>query len=508
MNIFEHYENELREVECQIENLKVSKSYRVARGLHIIFVEFRSHDVKRICKFLEKFFRRCLGNKSVMSVYAQQDVLNTLTDRIRRLECNLSEKSSLYKNSKEIMDINEDELDKVYDDKKILNFTGENKGVAILPKGKRVAYFTNLLLDWNDKRPRFGGGERYCLTLSRLLKKMGFEIQIYQTAPTEFSGEYFGFPVQTIVAKEYFSEFNIDAANKFYEISKKFDYVIYNLPELSAMKMRSDAIVLCHGVWFDHNNYGDFIKFRTDKWFRFLYNAFNSPRRVVSVDTNSVNVIRSLWPELANKMTFIPNFVDRSLFYPPEDRCNNKLTILFPRRSQINRGSRLLGDILKMIPHDVDFYWVGEGDDYDTKLILQLASHDRRLHYEKAAFDEMPEWYRKADITVIPTIACEGTSLSCIESLASGCATISTNVGGLTDVIYDEVNGLSVNPTAKDLANAINRLIENPELMKRLQTSGVEYSSHFSIEKWEEKWVEVFEELGWVESDKKKSGVL
>lgn len=505
MNIFEQCVYELGQVNVQLLSFMKSKSYRVARGLRIISVEIRSHDMKRICRLVKNIFSRCAGNYAALSTYHDIDELNNISIKISALQNRLNEKNIFYKSNFDQENAGGcDARDMSGDDTyNILKFAGENKGEAIQPQGKTVAYFTNLLLDWNDQRPRFGGGERYCLTLSRLLKRLGFDVQIYQTAPTEFSGEYFGFPVQTIVAKEYFSEFNIDAANRFYEISKNYDYVIYNLPELSAMKMRSDAVVLCHGIWFDHNNYGDFIKFRTNKWFKFLYNAFNSPQQVVSVDTNSVNVIRSLWPELVDKMTFIPNFVDKSMFFPPQERNNGKITILFPRRSQINRGSRLLADILKQVPYDVEFYWVGEGDDYDTKLILQLASEDKRLHYEKAAFDEMPAWYRKADITVIPTIACEGTSLSCIEALASGCATVATNVGGLTDIIYDEVNGLSVNPTAKDIAGAINRLVEDPELMKYLQKSGLEYSDHFSIDKWEKRWMEVLRELEWIEGKKK-----
>lgn len=505
MNIFENLLNHVREIHNNLMLTAGSKRNRIARMFGNGWNELKSFRPKRIGHFIKCIFSYLRGNAMAMREYNQNDPLYQAIEQISGLEKQLQDKAQDF----EKLSANNDATEQssvLCDDASILEFATVEKGESHMPKSKRVAYFTNLLLDWNDHRPRFGGGERYCLTLSRLLKKNGFEIQIYQTAPTEFSGEYYGFPVQTIVCGDYYSEFNISAAEKFYEISLDYDYAIYNLPELSAMKMRSDAIMICHGIWFDHNNYGDFIKFRKNKWFRFLHNAFYSPRHIVSVDTNSINVIRALWPELVDKMTFIPNFVDHTLFFPPQDRIGQKITVLFPRRSQINRGSRLLEPILSMIPYeDIEFYWVGEGDDYDTNLILELTKKDSRLHYKKATFDQMPEWYRKADITVIPTIACEGTSLSCIESMACGCATIATNVGGLTDVIYDEVNGLSVNPTAEDIANAINRLIEDRELLQKLQKVGLEYSYHFSIEKWEEKWMRVLSQLGWIDSRKKKS---
>jgi glycosyltransferase involved in cell wall biosynthesis len=124
----------------------------------------------------------------------------------------------------------------------------------------------------------------------------------------------------------------------------------------------------------------------------------------------------------------------------------------------------------------VDFYWVGEGDAEDTQLILDLCDKDKRLHYEHASFEQMPSWYQMADITVIPTIACEGTSLSCIEAMACGSATVATNVGGLPDVIYHEVNGLCVDPTASAIANAVNLLIEDESLRSKLQREGPAYA--------------------------------
>ena len=173
-------------------------------------------------------------------------------------------------------------------------------------------------------------------------------------------------------------------------------------------------------------------------------------------------------------MRFIPNFVDDSLFFPkPEKRNPKRLRVLFPRRSQINRGSRILADILKRIPHDVDFYWVGEGDAQDTEIIRDLCKKDSRLSYYSAEFNEMPSWYQRCDIAVIPTIACEGTSLSCVEAMACGCATICTNVGGLTDLVFPGHNGFLCDPTAEALSGAINKLIEDPVLLKEYQEKAI-----------------------------------
>ena len=242
------------------------------------------------------------------------------------------------------------------------------------------------------------------------------------------------------------------------------------------------------------------MKIREREWFEYLSSAFANPRKIISVDTNSINVIRALWPELALNMKFIPNFVDQTMFFPDKARRQHeKLQVLFPRRSQVNRGSRIMDAILQQVPHDIAFYWVGEGDAEDTVLLQNLAKKDTRLTYVKdAAFDEMPAWYQQSDITVIPTIASEGTSLSCLEALACGCATISTNVGGLTDIIQDEINGRCLDPDPREIAGAINELVMCPDLLTYYQKEGYKSSQRFSLAKWEARWERVLRELGWL----------
>lgn len=484
----------LIEIYQNLMNAQSLKSYKVSKITRAMKHEYKQNGVKGLIKILRKTSAFLAGKKGYFSEYNDIDPFYQITASIQDLSNELTTSTG-------------------YQDIAMMpNVMPElRKSKTSNPTGvKRVAYFTNQLLDWFDQRPRYGGGERYCISLADLMRENGLQVDIYQIAPTEFEGDYYNYRVRALRHGEFYSEFNIDAANQFYEISLEYDHVIYNMPELSAGKMRPDAISITHGIWFDHNNYGPSFKFREKEWFRYLNKAYANPKRIVSVDTNSVNVIRSFWPDLATKMKYIPNFVDLTRFYPPPNgRNNEKIKILFPRRSQINRGSRILEDILLHVPHDVEFYWVGEGDPYDTELIKALTKKDLRLHYEKDAdFDEMSEWYRKCDIVVIPTIACEGTSLSCIEALASGCATISTNVGGLTDIIQDEYNGRCVNPDPIEIANAINELIENRELMLNYQQTGLNSSYAFSLERWRSRWKEVLIQEGWIVPDNESKPTL
>lgn len=376
----------------------------------------------------------------------------------------------------------------------------ENGGARAPHKGKRrVAVLTNRLLDWDTQEPRFGGGERYCLTLGQLLSDLGFDVTFYQSAGRAFAGEYYGFKVLALPHGEGFSEFQHGVCDAFYRLSDDYDHVIYNLANYaSGQRVREDAILICHGIWFDYESPSS-LSFRTPEWFEHLHRAFSRPRRVVSVDANSINLMRSLWPEVAARMTYLPNWVDTHLFYPPGERDSDSLTIIIPRRSDPLRGSQLLGSILEGVTHDCRVWWVGAGEDEDNEHILDLARRDPRLKFYAASFDEMPGLYRAADICCIPTVASEGTSLSCLEAMASGCAVIATTVGGLPELIQSGVNGLLVDPQPQKIAAAINRLIEQPALRSRLQEGATRTAASFSLEIWRDRWTELLQQLGWLE---------
>lgn len=376
-----------------------------------------------------------------------------------------------------------------------------NGTVTVLPRPAkeqrpRVAYIAYQLLDWQTHAPSFGGGERYCLTLGSLLRTLGFDVTLFQGAFEPFEGDYYGFKVIGLPIGARTSEFQYGLCEAFSELTADYDYVIFNQPEFASGRMRAGALLICQGIWFDHEYYGEY---RTLDWFTQLYRAFSQPAKVISVDTNTINVLRALWPELAARVTYLPNWVDTEIFQPPRQRPAEPLTVLFPRRSQINRGSRILAEILAAVPHDCRFRWVGEGDPTDTAIIKAVAQQDARLEFHAVPFEEMPRFYQEAEIAVIPTVACEGTSLACLEALASGCAVVSTHVGGLADLVQPAVNGLLVDPEPKQIAAAINFLIEHPAERARLQQAARQTAAHFSLKVWQQRWIKLLQELGWLD---------
>ena len=76
--------------------------------------------------------------------------------------------------------------------------------------------------------------------------------------------------------------------------------------------------------------------------------------------------------------------------------------------------------------------------------------------------------------------------------MATGNAIIASNVGGLSDLIIDNYNGLLINPpNSQELQQKIEELISNPNLRKRLGDNALAVAQCFDQKIWQAKWLEI-----------------
>lgn len=86
--------------------------------------------------------------------------------------------------------------------------------------------------------------------------------------------------------------------------------------------------------------------------------------------------------------------------------------------------------------------------------------------------DRLAQLYAKADLFVLPTTA-DLSPWAYLEAMASGCAVISTGVGGVGDMVRPGETGLIV-PVGDEaaLAAAMRSLLDNPTLCRQMGTQG------------------------------------
>ncbi len=96
--------------------------------------------------------------------------------------------------------------------------------------------------------------------------------------------------------------------------------------------------------------------------------------------------------------------------------------------------------------------------------------------------EELTRYYLDADIFVLPSLA-EGVPRVVIEAMAHGVPVVTSNVGGVPDLVRSEVNGLLVAPgSQEELATAIERLASNPRLRADLAENGLRTARQYTRE--------------------------
>lgn len=340
------------------------------------------------------------------------------------------------------------------------------------------------LLTWDGERPVIGGLERLAWAVIRVARQAGYAVDVHQNGSSDWVRTVDGIPIRG----HGLARLSLLAAMEsiHHETTQRLYFSIMQIP----VTYHPDSLVVSHGVWWDSPAVSP------NDHLALCHTALRQAREVVSVDYNFLNVMRAVYPKLAQKITVIPNFADTEQFSPPVARSGPPM-ILFPRRLDRSRGLDLFLESLgpTMAAHSaVDV--ILSVDQNNNVLNEHLAGHldtfaySQRIQVTTTPFDLMPDLYRRADIVVIPSTSSEGTSLSCLEAMASGCAVVATDVGGLPNLIISGYNGLLVPPRPDAMGEALAGLVENRAWREELGTHARMSALALGRPRWETAWAE------------------
>ena len=209
-------------------------------------------------------------------------------------------------------------------------------------------------------------------------------------------------------------------------------------------------------------------------------------RNVVScvcVDTNFINWTRTQDYALAQKERYIPNYYDSEQFSKVNRKSHDKIVFVYPRRLYSARGSdlttRAFERLLPKYKDKIILNFVGQVDNDKAQEDLDriMKAFPKNVFHYEYTMEEMPKAYKDADVVLVPTRYSEGTSLSCIEGMASGATVVTTNVGGLPNLVIDGFNGRIISPTVDDLVDVVVEMITKPGLREKLAKNGLDRKS-------------------------------
>lgn len=352
--------------------------------------------------------------------------------------------------------------------------------------GKIVYIFQHQFYDMDGEKCYNGGAERYCMDLANLLSKNNYLPVLVQMGSTKKGWWQKRIGDLIILGVPVDSNSTYQAILQLY---KKYEFVIYSGAVEWGKKLHPN-ILISHGITWDAPN--------KDFKLKNILKIFHDVDEIVSVDTNTLSWLRTTFPFNFQKtrMNYIPNYVDTTIYKPKAKVQKDTIQITFPRRASPERGywlmSEALPPIMKKYPSVVfDFVGFNHGDKITADIQKLLKQFPGRIQHYVCEPHEMCEIYQKTDISLMPTLYAEGTSLSCLEAQACGNVVISTNIGGLPNLIIDGYNGLLINPLGFELMNALDKVISNKTLQMNLSSNAVKVAEAFDKKIWENRWGEL-----------------
>ncbi|GLI08983.1 spore coat protein SA [Paenibacillus tyrfis] len=123
-----------------------------------------------------------------------------------------------------------------------------------------------------------------------------------------------------------------------------------------------------------------------------------------------------------------------------------------------------------------------------------LSNHVRFVPY--VPHGEVDDWFRLADVLVVPSVRREAFGLVNVEAMAAGVPVVATRAGGMPEIVEEGVTGLTVEPDVLEsgLAPAVISLLQNEGKACRMGEQSVERVQRlFTWERMAERWLTFYD---------------
>jgi len=245
----------------------------------------------------------------------------------------------------------------------------------------------------------------------------------------------------------------------------KFDCINFHQPFsalgviYSNLSLNIPKIYTCHSLSFEEfisrndNTHRlipkvkNFLRSRGHK--RIEKNVLRKANKVVTLSQFTKDKVINIYKVLEKKIQVIPGGVDLNKFAPAGDRDKirkqldiplNKIVLLTVRNLVQRMGLENLiiaFNELKEQKAEIHLVIGGEGGLKDSlkALTKRLGFEDYIQFVGFISEQQLPNYYRAADIFVLPTKELEGFGLVTLEALASGLPVLGTPVGGTKEIL-------------------------------------------------------------------------
>jgi glycosyltransferase involved in cell wall biosynthesis len=238
---------------------------------------------------------------------------------------------------------------------------------------------------------------------------------------------------------------------------------------------------------------------RSAFWAPVLARLVRWPDRALAASGEIAEVAMGLAP--GTRVEPLTNGVDTDRFRPRAGGQGGVAapSVVVPRRLFEKNGVeylvRALPEVRARVPN-VSVAVVGDGPERPRleALAAELGVGPSIRFLGSRPHDAMPELLQAAQVAVFPSLM-EATSVAALESMACGLPVVATNVGGLPEIIDDEVGRLVPPANPHALAEGMIRLLTDPERDEKGRRARERVVARWSNERLVDRHLEIYAEL-------------
>lgn len=329
-------------------------------------------------------------------------------------------------------------------------------------------------------RKNAGGIERYTSTILHELKKRGHRIFVYVLSEGDEDSD-FTYLNKVIPRIRFVDRFigSYRISRHLRELRVKIDLFLCGHIHLISP---CEKLAKRFSIRYDLFVYG------IDCWgtrFKTALPVMNNLRHVISISSFTTEQVRKQGYQ--GNVVYFPPLIDVKELAPARTPKVQDDKIVLLTVARLDAGEQYKGQdtviqaldlVLKQWP-DVEYWIVGSGNDRDRleHLARSLGVNDHVKFLGFVSDEDLVSINQRADICVLPSkvslnpekLQGEGFGIVLIEAAMYRKALIASNIGGSTDIVEHEVNGLRCNPeNVEDVADCIVRLCKDQNLRHRL----------------------------------------
>ena len=151
---------------------------------------------------------------------------------------------------------------------------------------------------------------------------------------------------------------------------------------------------------------------------------------------------------------------------------NGKIKVGIISRIDVEKGCHILVDAFLLLCEYIEnceLHIYGDGPHLSClKKLISKSCYSSQIFLHGSYTGDVSEVLHTLDVYAFPSLW-EGFPYSLLEAMRSGCGIVSTDVGGIPEILRDNHNAILVKPNCiYSLARALEKLIENDVLRRRL----------------------------------------